>query len=113
MIQGNLFGVLKARRIRKSPPSEPWVAKALKTQGDLVFNAIKSMNLSQVLRADIDSIDKKLVSLGLDLTRPQIRAGAKNALERGLLDKEGYDRFFIPIEGKPRKYKMKQKKGSS
>lgn len=92
---------------------EKWKQQALDKQGDLIVSIVASMNLSKNIKADIDAIDKALVKSHHDLTRQQIRAGAQNALDRGLLDKEGYDSYFIPIEGQPRKYKPKQKKGAS
>lgn len=90
-----------------------WKKEALDKQGDFIAGIVKSMNLSKYMRADLDKIDKHMVSLGYDFTRQQIRAGAQNALERNLLDKEGYDRYFIPVENQPRKYKPKQKRVSS
>ena len=90
-----------------------WKKEALNKQGDFIVEVIKGMNLSKYLRADLDTLDRTLVKLGHDFTRQQIRAGAQNALERNLLDKEGYDRYFIPIENQPRKYKPKQKRVSS
>lgn len=92
---------------------EKWKKQALDKQGDLIYSTILSLNLPSYARMDIDKLDKTLVKLGHDMTRHQIMAGARNALERQLLDKEGYDNYFIPIPNQPRKYKVKYKKVSS
>jgi hypothetical protein len=92
---------------------EEWIRKALNAQGDLIYSTIVGMGLSKNSKATLDLIDKALVKSGHDLTRQQIRAGAENALERELLDKERYDGYFIPIQGQPRKHKPKQRKGAA
>jgi len=92
---------------------EKWKRQALDKQGNLIYSTILSLKLPTYARIDLDKLDKILVKLGHDMTRQQIRAGAQNALERQLLDKEGYDNYFIPIPNQPRKHKVKYKKVSS
>jgi hypothetical protein len=108
-----LFEGVQRRRPRLLPSEVEWYVNATNAQGDFIFSTIQAMNLSDVARVDCEAIDKFLVKNRHDLTKRQIRVGAENALDRGLLDKEGRDRYFIYSPLKARQFKRKKKKVNS
>jgi hypothetical protein len=82
-------------RIKKRKPDSKWESDAIKSQGDIVYKCVLSMNLTANTRASVELIVKTLAKMGHDFTTAQVRAGAENAKARGLLSKEGSSAFYV------------------
>lgn len=96
MQQELLFEKIDRKRIKRVIAGDKWAIGAMNTQGDLICKVVTDLTLSTSTRIDIDSIDKSLFKMGHDLSRQQIVAGAQNAVQRGLLKKEGRDKYYVP-----------------
>ena len=92
-------GISPKRRTRKIQVDTEWSAKALKSQGDILFNVIvPMMKAADITRISIEGMDRALVKAHHNFMPHHIRAAIKDLVSRELMARDGQT-YYITKKG--------------